>query len=212
MYCRKCGYDIPEGGVFCPNCGTHVDPGMEDLPKNNKYASESEKTYNNVRTDKRKQTAKNQQAAVDSTQLPMKWYKFIIYVQLFLFALLNVGNGVQYLQGLQYGADAARVYSYYGSGLKNADMAEGIACIVLAAAAIVVRQQLKKFKKGAATNYILLNVAQIVVMIIYAAVFTSVTGINAFEDSSVSASCMSSVVMILANVKYFKNRKHLFVN
>lgn len=40
-----------------------------------------------------------QSAPVDKP-LPMKWYKFVIYVQLFLAAVISLGNAVLYITGI----------------------------------------------------------------------------------------------------------------
>lgn len=140
----------------------------------------------------------------------MKWYKFIIYVQLFLSALLSVGSAASYITGAQYQGNADAVYATF-SGMKTLDMFMGIANIVIAVFSIVVRQKLANFKKEGPSWYLILFGASAAVTLIYLIVGTNITGINLIDSSSVTSIVMSAV-LIAINKSYFDKRKELFVN
>ena len=44
----------------------------------------------------------------------MKWYKFVIYFQLFAAALLNLGSGIALFTGSQYGLNSYELKLLYG--------------------------------------------------------------------------------------------------
>jgi len=44
MYCGKCGSEIREGSLFCPNCGNKVNQINADLHKQNEKANSKNKT------------------------------------------------------------------------------------------------------------------------------------------------------------------------
>ena len=160
--------------------------------------------------------------------LPMKWYKFVIWVQLFLSALVSVGSALLLLTGAQYGHDSDLAYSMIG-GLRVVDI------IFAAVFAIYVRQRLAGFKKGAPELYlrfiIIANVISISynLIVVWLAVSTLtrfLPGANFFdalgmllESSSTQASLFQLVVSVIAvivmyflNRTYFNKRAHLFVN
>ena len=74
----------------------------------------------------------------------MKWYKFVIYFQLFAAAVFNVGAGIIFFTGSHYGLDSFELKLFYGvlSNLKTLDICMGIVSIFLAVFAIIVRQKL----------------------------------------------------------------------
>ena len=74
----------------------------------------------------------------------MKWFKFIIYVQLFLSALGNLILGIGLLAGTAYGEYSGLVYAV-APALRAVDVVIGLALLALAAAAIVVRQRLARY-------------------------------------------------------------------
>lgn len=44
----------------------------------------------------------------------MKWYKFVIYFQLFAAAVFNVGAGIIFFTGSHYGLDSFELKLFYG--------------------------------------------------------------------------------------------------
>lgn len=52
MNCKKCGHAVPEGGIFCPNCGARAD-GMKECPACSKLIDETATycSFCGVRTD-----------------------------------------------------------------------------------------------------------------------------------------------------------------
>lgn len=143
---------------------------------------------------------------------PMKWYKFVVYVQLFLAAILNLVNAVIYCSGLHYGSRsvAEQVYAYYG-GMKWIDLLLGICSFACAVLAIVVRQKLKNFKMDGPKWYIILLALELIASLMYIILTYMLTRIMAL-DASIVTQIAVSAVLIFANKKYFDNRMDLFVN
>ena len=77
----------------------------------------------------------------------MKWYKFIIYVQLFLSALSGLVNGIKYITGSVYGDASERetIYGFFPS-MKTVSTITGILMLAAAVVAIIARQKLAGFK------------------------------------------------------------------
>ena len=141
---------------------------------------------------------------------PMKWYKFVIYVQLFLTALLNIGSAVSFFGGTQYQGNVDAVYETF-PGMKTLDMLMGVASIAVAVFCVIVRQKLADFKKEGPDWYLILLGASAAISVLYLIAGTNITGINLMDSSSVS-SIVVSVVLIVVNKSYFDKRKELFVN
>lgn len=185
-FCQYCGSEIPDDSNFCPNCGATQDVQQNGFqPNSNMYDTQH-------------------------VELPMNWYKFLIYFALFLGAISNAYTGIQMLTGAHYEGSATYVYAFYSS-LKVIDIVVGIACIGLAVLAIVVRQKLANFKSDGPRFLTILYVASIAVSLIYILLITIVVGNGVFNISNV-ASVISSGAMIFVNKIYFEKRQHLFVN
>lgn len=152
-------------------------------------------------------------APVNNTALGMKWFKFIIWVQLFLNAILNVREGIIGLTGAQYDGMAERVYRFY-ENLKIYDTIYGVAVILLAAYAIWVRFKLSGFKKDGPMMYFICLGANIVIPLIYVALASGEIGVSMGDvlSNGSSTTIVGSIIMLVVNIVYFKNRKHLFVN
>ena len=154
--------------------------------------------------------------APDGRVIGMNWFKFIIYVQLFLSAALTAFTGISMIAGMHYGELADTVYRFFSS-LKGLDITFGIIFIAMAGFAIYARMRLARFKQNGPKMYILYCVASIVLSIAYVgigfAIISGKTGIaiNVVNPSHL-VSILTSIVMVIVNSIYFKNRKHLFVN
>ena len=143
----------------------------------------------------------------------MKWFKFIIYVQLFFNAVIFVIQGIQYITGGIYGVAAPFVYALYGQGLKLLDMLFGVVCIVFAVAAIWLRMRLAGFKKKAPLYYLLYIGIQGVVSVGYSLAVAAIT--NQFTIGTFApllGTIFGSLMSLVINYLYFDKRKELFVN
>ena len=175
MFCKNCGTKLPENAAFCTVCGAPVEDAAP-LPAD--------------------------PATMPPNSHPMKWHKFLIYFQLFVAAILNALNGVQYFAGLFSDPDGfgpwSAVYIFYG-----------VAYVVTAVLAIYVRFRLAGFRQNGPKVYMIflgVNVALQVLNLINA------FGTDIYSLSSAVSSLLTiAIMMILTNI-YYKKRAELFVN
>lgn len=146
--------------------------------------------------------------------LGMKWYKFVIYVQLvfaFFMQLLSaylVLSGNSYFEGNRN--ITQEIYAIVPS-LRYVDIFFGIAGIAMAIFSVYVRQKLVNFKLNAANFYLFFLISSLFITIIYNGLVTIVSGSIAF-DSIFFVSSLETILLIYFNNIYFKKRKHLFIN
>ncbi|MBO5460378.1 MAG: zinc-ribbon domain-containing protein [Ruminococcus sp.] len=140
----------------------------------------------------------------------MKWYKFVVYVQLFLAALSALGSGIMMMTGLHYGGYSEHVYAAYGD-MKIIDIAFGIFYLVCIPIAIITRQKLAKYKADGPMFLMLTIVLSLAISLLYAVSSALVTGVNVF-DATVIGTIIGNVALIVGNHIYFKKRKDLFCN
>lgn len=181
--CKRCGTVLPEGSHFCPNCGWRV-PGQQETAPVWREAP--------------------------PVGPPLKWFKFIIYVQLFLNALGYLITGIQQMTGLVYGGIRADVYTSYPA-LRPVDVVMGLLSLGLMVWALVVRQRLAKFRRGAPKLYLIWIGVSVGVALIYLVAASLVLG-QLVMTASVVGSLLGNVLLILLNMVYFRKREQLFVN
>lgn len=192
MKCQQCGDTLPEGTRFCPKCGAVQFCADGSLPP------PDEKISSDILAD----------------SYPMKWYKALIYVLLFLEALNLLINGFQLLSGSAYGDRYEAVYGLY-PGLKTLSMAMGAAYLVMAAAYLLVRQMLAGFRKRAPQFLLGLYIVDIGVGLIYCFATMLIVKESLFTATMVVSMVFGtavSLVFFLINRVYFKKRQVLFVN
>lgn len=199
MFCKNCGAAIEEGQTSCPVCGTAVP-------------SESERSVS------------AQYAYPPATALPMKWYKFLINFMLFFSAALNAISGVQLIIGDQYrdgNVDmSGLVYSQFGA-LKTVDVVAGIVLIAFALFTLYVRSRLAGYCKNGPKMLLLMYILGFAYTVLYtAAVYITLASYGVSlnivdflltDGVTVLTTAVADGVMIVINLEYFRNRKHLFV-
>lgn len=155
---------------------------------------------------------------IESSLRPkMKWFHFVIWIQLFWLAIVGFYNGTQLLSGDIYNEDygagfAETVWDYY-TGLKTVDWMFGALFILVAVFAIYVRFQLSKYRSNGPKLYIYVLIAQIVVDFGYplsVAIVTRVFSIDAYI--TFATQIIINIILICANRVYFGKRKFLFIN
>lgn len=149
-------------------------------------------------------------------QRPMKWYKFVIYFQLFAGAVMSFYEGVRYFLGLQYGdlETAALVYQRWGA-MKVLDIFMGLYNLAMIAMYLVTRQKLAKFRSNAVTWYLSILALQFGTGIFYNILTLIITeGIisAAYILGYIISYSIVIILMIYFNRVYFKKREDLFVN
>lgn len=153
----------------------------------------------------------------------MKWFKFVIYFQLFASCVLSVINGVGLLNGVNYGGMMDQLYEKCPT-LKDADSFYAIASFLMAGFALVVRFRLAGYHRDGPVLYLVMLVANVVVVGIYALMIDGVGSVTigsgfpyydytVFEFDawpSVISSFVSSGVLFVCNAIYFGKRSELF--
>lgn len=206
MFCRFCGKEIPEGARFCVGCGREVG----DLDNSGQ----------NERQPQDFQTGEQQSWPAPPRIYPMKWFKFIIYFQLFASAVLMGITAIVLITGAQYEGAAELVYLVCPP-LKAVDVIYGIVCVAVTVCAILIRQRLAHYVKGAPALYIGFTAAVMASSLVYLfaamaalatvssdAVFTATGDIV----STVIGTLIGAAIFLPLNYIYFKKRKELFVN
>lgn len=192
MKCQQCGDTLPEGARFCPKCGAvQLRPDGSPPPPDDKLPSD-----------------------ILAKAYPMKWYKALIYVILFLDALLYLVNGVRLLTGTAYGAPPAVVYGIFPA-LKPLSIIMGLWHLGMAGGFLIVRQMLAGFRKNAVRCLLGLYILELVFTLIFGiaqwVIFKDLRFAGDILGSLLISSIMSIVFLVLNRI-YFDNREELFVN
>ena len=156
------------------------------------------------------------QETPDTNVYPMKWFKFVIYFQLFCNALYNVFYGYRYITGQVYGEiynveKSTLIYATWPS-LKTMDVLLGIIAILLAVFAIYVRFRLSAFRGNGPKMYLIFLLLNAVISFIYVIASNAIIGGNATDYISGLSPFAFIVPLIIANYQYFKKRASLFIN
>lgn len=198
-FCAYCGSACQDEQKFCPNCGASTEEGKPQPA----VPTQSQIPY--------------QTYAPEAQQLPMNWYKFVIWFQLFANALVNAISGITAATGVMYGSSPEQVYAMVPM-LKPVDLIYGSLLFGSAILALVARGRLRKFCKNGPMLYYLLLVSQTLVLMFYqvvggAVIYASVMG-DLYQPNyaGVAGNVIGSVILLVCNVIYFNKRKALFVN
>lgn len=151
---------------------------------------------------------------VTAVELPMKWFKFVIYVQLFASAVVNLYNAFSYLSGmfaesLTAGMLTAQELYAYMPGLGALLTVLGILHIGAAVFSIVVRQWLAHHQWRVVLGLYAVCAIQIVINVI---TMVGLLILNASAQAAVALlpGVITVVVMIILNKIYFDKRRSLF--
>ena len=216
MYCRFCGTKIPDNVKFCPECGANLAPVPSAAPEESAPAApaapEIPTPFDPTPYDPAPYSA-DSFASADVAAAPqrgMKWFKFIIYFQLWASMLVYLVTAGKYLTGAYYEGNAEMVYRFFPA-LQPLDIVMGVVCLALAVYAVVVQRALAKFRAKGPMMYYLMYIVNTAVTVLYLIIGSIIIGQSAFT-AEVAGSIIGSLVMIFINIPYFNNRKHLFVN
>ncbi len=200
MFCQNCGKEIRDNTLFCPYCGTSTKAGTVE-----NHAASGTPGTSGISTAPRQNT-------MTSTEMGMKWYKWVIWVQLFLTALSSVFMGISLLTGKQI-VDVSFIYTLLGT-LKVLNVIFGIIYVVLAVMSILVRNQLAHYKTGAPSNYLHLLIILWVVGAVYPIIVSLVTNtFSVFGDIlKTIPSIIFFVIYYTLNRTYFRKRESMFCN
>lgn len=206
MNCQKCGSYMNDNQAFCPNCG-NANANANQQPQ---YQQPQYQQAQYQQPQYQQPQYQPPYQPNNGSQLPMNWFKFLIYFALFASGVLNIISGITAMTGSQYGGLQGLVYMYFG-GLQALDIIYGICCIALGAFAIYVRMRLAGYYKNGPQMLNVLYIAAVALSLIYVIGVSIVVGGDVplnFASTIVSAGV--SVAMVVANTVYFKKRAHLF--
>lgn len=209
MKCNVCGAEIDEGTVTCPYCGCAPEG---DGRKTTVYSSTE---AGNADAGSADSTSFSEgYEGVSEPAVGLKWANFLGYFALWMGALVNVAMSYEILSGDHYNngfTTAEMIYDFYGKGLKYADIFYGACLPVAALLAVIGAMSILKFKASAVKLISGIYLYNTVVVTVYCALATGITGVNYFSLSQVLV-IIFSVIMFCVNLGYFNKRRHIFVN
>ena len=155
----------------------------------------------------------NEEMKIPQKQRGMKWYNFIVKIQLWLIMILTIANGVLFLSGQMYddAETAAKVYSVIPA-MKTVDILFGIISFACAACAFVIRRQLLNYDKTAPRNYVIFTTCIILFPLFYDFAISICTNVSVFEiiGSELLTLLIACILNLVCNTIYFHKRKHMF--
>ena len=145
-------------------------------------------------------------------ELPMGWYKFLIWVALPVSAVVNILGAVPYFMGTSQTEEILAQFPV----LSTIDLFYGILTLGMGALAVYTRVALAGYKINAPSLVVGLYAYGLVISLAYniaviaitESTYTQVDGI--IMVMSIGVSAMINAAMVICNHIYFKKRKRLF--
>lgn len=212
MYCRFCGKQIPDNAKFCSECGANLAPAPSTAPEESAPAVPMASDVPTAPAMPPQGTPDPAAAVgvIATPQRGMKWFKFIIYFQLWASLLSALIAAEKYFTGAYYEGYADWAYSFY-RGLRELDICMGILYIALGVYAVFVQRSLAKLRVKGPMMYYSFCAGSIALALLNVIAASLIVGYSLFS-ADVAAELAPSVILLLINIRYFNNRKHLFVN
>lgn len=196
MNCYKCGQNIPEYSLVCPNCGAEMS--------------------RNARMHRQAWNINMNMNFPPFGRPSMMWYNLLILFYLFMEAFISLSSGIQYILGyMPEFLKNLNEIMYYGQvmrGLKFIDIIYGVWLILVAVFAVVTRMKLAKFKKNAPLFVVLFFTLPTLVNCGYTIGLLVIIKAKAAAYFSLVYQIVIQAIFVYANYIYFKKRKTLFVN
>ncbi len=145
-------------------------------------------------------------------ELPMNWYKFLIWIALWLNAAANIMMGVLYIRGGEQTEEMLAAFPI----LKTVDLVYGVLTLGLAVFALYTRFALAGYKRNAPKLIVGMYTYGLATSLVYNIAILMITG-SAYDQVTLIITVMSVIVsaalsaaMVGCNYVYFKKRKGLF--
>lgn len=221
MYCPNCRSQLIDGSIYCPVCGTQLAQAQQVNYQQMNYQQPVQQM--NYQQPVQPQMVNNGnyvqqpvQPQMQQKPLGMKWFKFLIYFQLFVASLVSLLTGVFLFTGKIYtGASAEEVellYMYFPN-LKTFNLCMGVVYVVLCILYLVTRFMLSGYRKAGPAMLIAMYVGSLLISVLLVLITLQLVGGVVYEiNITTITSVITSIVMIVCNIIYFKKRKHLFIN
>ena len=215
MFCTKCGASCEDNAKFCASCGNAMQPQEPQQPIYQPPVYQ-QPTYQAPAYQQPAYQAPyyQNQPLNEQNQLPMKWFKFLIYFGLFAGAVLNLLSAFPLLTGSVYEGSADLVYAMF-DGLQAVDMLSGILMLATAVIGIYARFRLAKYCQNGPKMLTVLYIMAAAINVFYLVGVSAVLPEYVLESVDMTTSITSiitSVIMVFVNRTYFQKRAHLFVN
>ncbi len=219
MICINCGKDNLEDAVFCRHCGVKMAHNSEK-PAETSSNSGSENSDIKIRYTLddclRGGTSEIESVSTEDTlihkPMGMKWYSFIVHIQLWLFMISLLVNGARFMFGLQYVDKRDAVYGAFPA-VKYVDFLYGVAFLVLIVFAFITRKLLAQYReKGPRWYLTICAVVNVLFPVLYiiAASTASRVSVSAWINVETIMNLAFGVVYFVLNYVYFRKRRGLF--
>lgn len=206
MQCPKCRAAMPNGAKYCTECGAKLPVQPDSVPNVPQPSIQEAPAY------EAQPVMTEAPPAQELQPCGMKWYKFLISFALWAGGILTALYSFAYFTGtvLGIGIDAELVYSYYPL-LRVFHIFCGLENIAYGVFAIYTRYRLAQFRRNGPACLYALYIAQFVFALLVQVVTSLILG-EWLEGYSFVANFLVFGLILGLNMKYFRKRKHLFVN
>lgn len=210
MTCSKCGQSVQEGDKYCGQCGVRIEGEI----------AEPLRVFTPIDTNDQTEMLCQTYAEVSpktddayALNLPMRWYKFIIYLWLPLSMINYLIAAGKLLTGYEYtlaSVNRSAAYAYY-PGLQSAEMMFAVFALGIAVLAFIAQRKLSGFKMNAHSLFLYMLMAGMIFTVASNFVMGAITGYYGGQTSQ-AGTIVGQLIFLLPNWVYFNKRKELFRN
>lgn len=222
MRCVECGKEIPERERCCSFCGavqhthtyTHLSsstPTTTHCVKCGKllsryatkccYCGAVQSPSNSPTAPSAFNCSSPQPPYYSQKELPMKWYKFLIYFYLF-------ANAIEYFYNFIMSVNNATIFT---NDRRLGDLVFAVFYLGMAVYSLITRNALAKYKEIGPRlllgSYIIIAIASVINILVFS---DRLSGTSDDIFIALLISVFTELIMYACNAAYFKKRDHLF--
>ena len=190
MFCPNCGAELESNDKFCRYCGYAIGLSESAPMKVSGYVREDP-----VFTPHR-------ETAPEVPTMGMKWYPFVVKLQLWLTMLGLLSTAGQIGTGAHYGELRDQVYQMFPK-LETVDIAYAVLCFVMIFFAFITRRELRDYEWSGVKKYMVLCAFTFFSPLLYAIATSVATGLENMIDLSVLIASITGLVYLVLNNIYF---------